>query len=130
MFKSLEVFRMAHAMAVHAGTRQAAVAQNVANADTPGYRPMDVTPFAQFYKGQPGRFSTSLRATRAEHLGGLQSEVSIETSRPDKIPDPNDNSVSIEQEMLKAVEVRRQHDRAIAIYKSNLGLLRTAIGRG
>jgi len=31
--------------------------------------------------------------------------------------------------MLRAVDVKRQHDRALAIYKSSLTVLRTAIGR-
>jgi flagellar basal-body rod protein FlgB len=129
MFKKLDVFRMSHAMAVHAGVRQAAVAQNVANADTPGYRPLDVTPFAEFYTTEPGRRSGSIRATRPGHTGALQDQATIDTRRLEHIPDPNDNAVSLEQEMVKAVEVKRQHDRAVSIYKSHLGLLRTAIGR-
>ena len=31
--------------------------------------------------------------------------------------------------MLKAVDVMRQHDRALAIYKSSLNILRTSLGR-
>jgi len=38
MFQNLDVFRTAMAMARHAGTQQAYSAQNIANADTPGYR--------------------------------------------------------------------------------------------
>lgn len=130
MFKSLDVFRMAHAMAVHAGARQAAVSQNVANADTPGYRSLDVTPFADFYRTDTGRRSGSIKATRPEHIGALETQAKFDTARPDQIPDPNENAVSLEKEMVKAVEVKRQHDRAISIYKSHMGLLRTAIGRG
>jgi flagellar basal-body rod protein FlgB len=48
---------------------------------------------------------------------------------PDAVADPNGNSVALETEMLRAVDVKRQHDRALAIYKSSLTVLRTAIGR-
>jgi flagellar basal-body rod protein FlgB len=43
---------------------------------------------------------------------------------------PNGNSVSLETEMVKAVEVKRQHDQALAIYKSSMNVLRASIGRG
>lgn len=128
MFEKLEIFRMAHAMASHAGTRQAVVAQNIANADTPGYKPRDVVPFADLMQG--GAASAAPRATRAGHLhGGLENgplriaEATRETSNP------NDNGVSLEEEMLNAVAVKRQHDRALAIYRSGLTILRSSLGR-
>jgi flagellar basal-body rod protein FlgB len=31
--------------------------------------------------------------------------------------------------MLHAVDAKRQHDRALAIYKFSLGILRTSLGR-
>ena len=36
MFQNLDIFKMSHAMAVHAANRQSVVAQNLANADTLG----------------------------------------------------------------------------------------------
>jgi flagellar basal-body rod protein FlgB len=64
MLENIEVMRMAHAMAAHAGQRQALTAQNIAQADTPGYRTQDLSPFAQTYKS-----AEPLTATRAGHLG-------------------------------------------------------------
>lgn len=128
MFDKLEIFRMAHAMAQHAGARQAVVARNMANADTPGYAARDVTPFKEAYQGQGTGFAQ--RATRAGHFsddaGGFPMQV---RERAVASADPNGNSVSLEMEMLKAVDVKRQHDRAIAIYKSSLTILRAASGR-
>ena len=48
MFQSLDILRMAQAYATHAATRQQAIAQNVANADTPGYRARDAIPFSDY----------------------------------------------------------------------------------
>ncbi|WP_206019301.1 FlgB family protein [Roseovarius spongiae] len=128
MFEKLEIFRMAQAMAAHAGARQAVVARNMANADTPGYAARDIAPFAEAYQGQDRRFAA--RATRAAHLTGAPGGGGFETvRRPGGMSDPNGNSVSLEAEMLNAVEVKRQHDRAIAIYKSGLTILRAAAGR-
>ncbi len=128
MFEKLQIFRMAHAMAVNAGARHTVVASNMANADTPGYVARDIKPFREQVESIDAGFV--LRATRPEHLNVPQHpfEAEIFKSR-DGEADPNGNSVSIEAEMLKAVDVKREHDRAIAIYKSSLSILRSAIGR-
>lgn len=128
MFEKLEIFRMAHAMAVHAGARQAVVAQNMANADTPGYVAREIKPFQAMFETETGGFVPL--ATRQAHLNApLQSfEIEVADVRGAEA-DPNGNSVSLEDEMMKAVDVKRQHDKALAIYKSSLGILRSAIGR-
>ncbi|MGI3213242.1 FlgB family protein [Roseovarius tibetensis] len=116
-------------MASHAGARQAIVAQNMANADTPGYAARDIESFRTLYEGQGGTFLP--RATRTGHLFGNGARPGFEpVERKDVRRDPNGNSVALETEMLNAVDVKRQHDRAIAIYRSSLTLLRTALGRG
>jgi flagellar basal-body rod protein FlgB len=128
MFTELNVFKLAHAMASHAGKRQALVSQNIANADTPGYHAKDIKPFKEVFSG--GANPGAMRASRAQHLNGTGSGLgddmnwAVTTTKAGN--DPNDNSVSIEMEMLKGVEVKRQHDRALAIYKSSMKVLRSA----
>lgn len=125
MFEKLDIFRMSHAMARHAGARQALIAQNMANADTPGYAARDLTPFRAYIDTGTGDFRP--RATRSAHLHGAGVNRLYDPSiRPEGEADPNGNSVSIETEMVKAVEVKRQHDRALAIYKHSLTVLRSA----
>ena len=73
MFEKLEIFRMSHAMATHAGARQAVVAQNMANADTPGYAARDLAPFKTLYE-TAGRHASAPRDARGSHAGsGCQS---------------------------------------------------------
>lgn len=127
MFKSLEIFKVSHALASHAATRQSVVAQNMANADTPGYVARDVVPFKDIYRNDGG--SERMRATRQGHHG-QSLEATVATLNPTTSEvSPNGNNVSLEEEMLKAVDVKRQHDRALAIYKSSLRVLRTSLGR-
>ncbi len=127
MLEEIDLFRLSHAMARHAGARQAVVAQNMANADTPGYGARDIAPFAAHLGDGPGFVA---RATRPGHLTGpapgREFEARIER---DAIRDPNGNSVALETEMLRGVDTKRQHDRALAIYRAGLNVLRTAIGR-
>ncbi|MGI3164038.1 FlgB family protein [Pseudooceanicola sp. 200-1SW] len=128
MFETIELFRMADAMTRHAAVRQAVVAENTANADTPGFKARDVVPFADLVAG--GVPGVPMRATRARHLDagdGLATAI----TRTDRLgyAEPNGNNVSLETEMLKAVAVKSQHDRALAIYRSGLSLMRMSIGR-
>ncbi|MGR3711996.1 MAG: FlgB family protein [Shimia sp.] len=126
MFKSLEIFKVSHEMASHAATRQAVVAENMANADTPGYEARDITPFKEIYRSEGS--GTAMRATREGHMGG-SFETSATSYNSEVSIAPNGNSVSLEEEMMKSVEVKRQHDRALAIYKHSLDVIRTTIGR-
>lgn len=127
MYSNLNVFRLANAMAAHAGRRQEVIARNVANSDTPGYRARDIVSFVealdQAARREPGPRRTQVAA------GGDPAFVWRETETPDAA-DPNGNSVSLEQEMLRAADARREQDLALAIYKSALGILRTGLGRG
>jgi len=125
VFESLEVFRTAHAMARHAGQRQALVARNVANADTPDYRPQDLAPFKTHLAA-----GTQMKATRVSHLnaGDALAGSVIVTDETSELS-PNGNGVSVEDEMLRAVDVKRQHDRALAVYRHSLTVLRSSLGK-
>ena len=127
MFDRPEVLGMASAMAQNASARLSAIARNVANADTPGYRAVDAPSFKDTYQGAG---SLPLRATRAGHLAGAPAgEATRFIARPDSALSPNGNSVSLETEMVAAAGVRRDHDLALTIYKTSLGLLRASLGR-
>lgn len=128
MFENLDIFKISSAMAKHAGQRQAVIAQNVANADTPGYTSRDLPDFKSSY--QPREASTVQRASRPMHLNGTMGAGQLPT--PFETHDeaaPNGNNVSLEVEIMRGVEAKRQHDRALAIYKSALKVLRTTIGK-
>lgn len=129
MLEKLQIFNMATAMAQHAGTRQATIAQNIAHADTPGYRAREVAPFADTYRQDSNPHFQ--RATRAGHITGNASGFQAEFISADRngAESPNGNNVSLEQEMLNATETKRQHDLALTIYKSSLNILRSSIGR-
>ena len=132
MFQKLEIFQMAQGMARHAGRMQVVAAQNMANADTPGFKTKTLTPFADTVT--QADHSTHQKATRAGHLNGLSAEASGLSAAKVTIDetaqsDPNGNSVALEDEILRSVDAKRQHDRALAIYRSSLNILRTAVGR-
>ena len=126
MFQNLDIMQTSAAMARHAGARQAITATNMANADTPGYRAMRMAPFADTYRPQsPDQMKTTRQGHRSVEAAGQPSGV----VHADAEAAPNGNSVSLEQEMVSAVEIQREHSRALAIYKHSLDVLRMSIGR-
>ena len=129
MFQNLDIFRTSHAMAVHAANRQSVVATNIANADTPGYAARDLPSFQEHFSQNLSTSHIGMRTTRAGHVpSDAGGDIALRTQGK-SLGAPNGNSVSLEEEMLKAVDIKRQHDRALSIYKSALGVLRTSLGR-
>jgi flagellar basal-body rod protein FlgB len=124
MYESLTLFRTSAAVAQHAGMRQMVVAQNLANADTPGYRAMAMPAFADAV-----RSGGALRATRPGHLGGSDTGARAQAAAAAAEASPNGNTVSVEMEMLAAVEAQREHSRALAIWRHGMTVIRTSLGR-
>lgn len=126
MFEKLHLTAMAQAMSSHAGARMGLIAQNVAQADTPGYKALDLPPFAEVYRSTD---TAPLRQTRPGHVAGPEPETRAQPHRTDGSGAPNGNSVSLEQEMVKAASVRQDHEMALAIYRSTSDIMRASLGR-
>lgn len=131
MFKNLDIFKMSYAMAVHAGQKQAVAAQNVAHSDTPDYKARDIPSFSQTYASDQSRGNfNGLRATRDLHLNGsTQTGIAEAVIDETAIASPNGNTVSLESELLRSLDAKRSHDRALAIYKSSITILRATLSR-
>lgn len=102
-----------------ASLRHQVLARNIANIDTPGYRPMDVR-FEETLRlasegGQPS--ATVVRATvTADQTGGV--------GRYDG------NAVDLDRQMAKMAENALWHNALIQILNSRMSVLRTAIRGG
>ena len=110
--------------------RQRLLAENVANADTPGYRPRDLTPpdFGRQVQQAGGQLHLAL--TSPAHLSGIGGASSFPTERPAKYDvRPAGNAVNLEDEMMKVAANQMDHQAAISLYSRSMGLLKTAIGK-
>ena len=125
MFEKLELTRMAQSLAAHSGARMAVIAENVANADTPGYKAKDLPGFAEVFASDDG----DMRTTRPGHLTAASSTAMLMPERGTGNEAPNGNSVSLEAEMVKSVEARQNHDMALAIYRATSDVIRASLGR-
>jgi flagellar basal-body rod protein FlgB len=103
--------------------RQSALAQNVANADTPGWKPRDIAPFAAALTG------SALARTDAAHFSGTEGTGSAPAGagKPAGVQ-PDGNAVSLDQELTKIADTETNQALTTSIYQTYLGLFRTALG--
>ena len=125
MFEKLELTRMAQSMAARAGARLGVIAQNVANADTPGYKAADMPSFAETYDDS----NFQMRTTRPGHFVTATDDPRAVITRNSGAGSPNGNTVSLEQEMVKAASAKQDHDMALAIYRNTSAIIRASLGR-
>ncbi|MEJ6403221.1 FlgB family protein [Yoonia sp. 2307UL14-13] len=127
MYQSLDLFETAAAMAEHAGRRQAVVARNIANADTPGFSAASIPSFSEIYRAD---HTSDMRLTRPGHMSLEAVMKPAATTGPQAgQASPDGNTVSIEDEMLNAVAISREHNRALTIYRHTMTVLRTTLGQ-
>lgn len=106
--------------------RQQVIAQNIANADTPGYRPRDITPFAQLLAG---RAAPGLAMTDAGHLappGGASPRAKEDHQLAEVTPDGN--AVSLDEQALKVADNDQAQALAMGLYKRFQAMFRTTLG--
>lgn len=128
MYQSLDLFQTAGAMARHAGARQAVVARNIANADTPDFQAQTIAPFKDSYRATA---APTMRTTRAGHIAhSPDAPAATMALTPTGTPSPNGNTVSLEDELLRSVAVGREHNRALTVYRHTMTVLRSSLGRG
>jgi flagellar basal-body rod protein FlgB len=107
----LAIFSIGHARSRWLATRAAVIANNVANVDTPGFRPSDVGSFLHEMKAVELRRSHSGHLKNPSLVGG---EFGIEprSVSPEK---HSGNRVSIESEMAQLGQTRSQQALATGI---------------
>ncbi len=128
MFTSLDVIQSAQAMSRHAAKQQAIVAENIAHANTPGFKAMTMPAYQPDATGMAQ--NTGRAGSRDKHFLIAHAAPSTTAERDAEAQlSPNGNSVSIETEMLKSIDAERQHKRAMTVYRSTLTILRASIGR-
>ena len=71
------------------------------------------------------------RRTRAGHLGfaGEAGGFEVREQAAMGAETPNGNSVSLEDQMMRAAAVRQEHELAIGVYAKSLEILRTAVAK-
>lgn len=105
--------------------RQSAIASNIANADTPGYRARDVAAFEGYLSGArldvatttPGHISTA-------PANGIDVKATERSRGENK---HSGNTVSLEQELVRAADVKSSHSLTLSVVSSFNQMLLSAV---
>ncbi|AWN47735.1 flagellar basal body rod protein FlgB [Methylobacterium terrae] len=120
------LFDLASLHGRYLSVRQSAIAGNVANANTQGYQARDTVPFAQVL----ARAGTDMAQTSQVHVSAPGLGVATRKDQTGWDVLETSSSVSLEQEMLKASEVSRQHNLDIGVVRSFDRMLKLAVRSG
>lgn len=109
--------------------RQRILAQNIANSDTPGYRPHDLKAFDFDETIGKGQFAIAMQQTAGNHLASPRSprQPGEATQRRTYEVAPAGNAVILEEQMAKIGETAIDHKTTTQLYRKYLGLIKTVL---
>ena len=108
--------------------RQNLLANNVANADMPNFRPRDLVPPRMDQMTATG--SVNMMRTSGGHITGLSGDNSqFQMNASGYEARPSGNSVDLEDEMIKVAANQMDFQAATTLYTRSLNLLKTALGK-
>ena len=112
----VNLFELAAKQSQWLSVRQSAIAGNIANVNTPGYKALEVEPFEKVLDGT----RVAIKATQVSHLsgGGNAEGVSIKQRSDGPAVLPSHNNVVLENELMDAGEVRRAFELNTGIVKA------------
>ena len=105
--------------------RQQVLAQNVANANTPGYEAHDIKPFEAVLHGS----TVKLAATSPLHLRPLTDPLKQTGKDVVSERSPDGNAVSLDEELTKIADTGGMHELASKIYTKYMSMFRLALGK-
>jgi flagellar basal-body rod protein FlgB len=123
----IPLFAMLKSKMTYVNARQQVIAQNVANADTPGFTPQDLKPFSftamadaaagQLTVNQPGQIATT---------GQANAPALKPTDTPDTEARIDGNQVVLEDQMNKLIQARIDYETAVDFYQQSMSMITTA----
>ncbi|GER08592.1 flagellar basal body rod protein FlgB [Iodidimonas muriae] len=128
LLDGIEVVTLSKMRLSYLEERHQLVAQNVANADTPGFKMQDLKPFDAVIDRNFGRHMAAVR-TDPGHLMPVSGEQKFATDRRADGWEraPSGNSVLLEQEMMKATEISGAYEMTNLVLGKTSEMMRTAM---
>lgn len=136
--EQLALLRIMDAKLAYASQRQTVLANNIANANTPGFQPSDVKvpDFKKLLRDAAAENTPmqGLAATDSKHIGLLDVGSAADADNVYKTATyevaPDGNGVDLEEQMLKASKNNSEVGIVVGLYAKQLSFLRTAVGAG
>ncbi len=114
--------------------RQKVLAQNIANANTPGYVPRDLKKIS--FKAHLDQTNAAgdlqMRTTARGHMSadGTGANYAIEEQDAKFAMDsPDGNAVNLEDELSKMANTQMEYTMAVNLYRKHVSMIKTVLGR-
>ncbi len=124
MLDNINILKLASAMARHAADRHQLISENIANADTGGYRAKELEPFSEAYSRMAKQFN---QTDNRSLFSGSEPPWRVNVIDTPGLESPNGNNVSLEDQMMRSIEAQGDHETATLIYKKSIDILRMAV---
>jgi len=125
------VFRMMTGKMHWLAERQTLLSQNVANADTPNYRPKDLKELDFKDAGAGRSFRVALAQTHESHFGGSPDSMAVKSQKQKDTyeTNPNGNGVVLEEQLIKVGQNRHDYTLMTRLYRKHKQMFTMALGR-
>ncbi len=121
------IFDLAERRMSYLDHRSAVLAENIANADTPGWKSRDLQPFTAALAQAGASGGTPVR-TSTLHLAGTSThDPGLLVLTGERAPDGN--GVRLDAELTKVADTDSAHMLVTDLWKTYLGMFRTALGK-
>ncbi|MGF9693392.1 MULTISPECIES: flagellar basal body rod protein FlgB [unclassified Rhizobium] len=116
----IQLFDLASRQAEWLSVRQEVVSGNIANANTPGFKSKDVTPFSAVLNST----GTRMARTHPGHLTGaaIDSRIDVDVEESELNNEigmqESGNTVALAEELAKTGEIKRQYELSTNLVKS------------
>jgi len=128
---SISLFRVVDKQLRYLGQRQETLAKNIANANTPGYRAMDLAA-PDFQSAMNSVQPVDMAATSPSHFGVAKGATAPTAAKEKPIVpweiSPDGNSVVLEQQMMEASSTQANYQMATELYRKYIGMMKLALG--
>jgi flagellar basal-body rod protein FlgB len=104
--------------------RAAVLAENIANADTPGWKSRDLKPFSAALDAA----GVAPLRTNPMHLAGTAQDDAANPALAGESA-PDGNTVRVDVEMTKVADTETAQTLVSNLWKSYVGMFRTALGK-
>lgn len=134
--ENISLFQALSANMRYQNQRQKVISQNVANADTPGYVSKDLgkVSFSKMLSNLDNKGNApdvTMATTRSGHIDPMGVPPNVKEGK-NKSPyevNPSGNGVDLEEQMIKSNEVQMNYNLMLNLYRSNLDMIRTSLGK-
>lgn len=132
--QNIPLFEALGAKMSYLAQRQRIIAQNIANADTPGYRPQDLKPvdFGAVLKKVTGDQQTvTLNATNPGHMPDPEKVAGAKSEKQKRTYEvaPAGNAVILEEQMIRSNDTIMDYNLMTTLYEKNVRLIKIALGQ-